>query len=59
MSLNGSHSYAQPKGGALLAWRASGLADTPMDAVRQAREHALELARRRAPRAVLDGLAGA
>ncbi len=59
VSLNGSHSYAQPKGGALLAWRASGLADTPMDAVRQAREHALELARRRAPRAVLDGLAGA
>jgi hypothetical protein len=35
-----------------------GMVATPQEAVRQAREHAAELARRRSPRALLEQLAG-
>ncbi len=58
--VTGSYCYRWPLGGELEGWRPSGpVFVSGPDAVRQAREHALELARRRAPRAVLDRLAGA
>ena len=53
----GAHSYCWGVGNPLEG-RETKVFNTPMDAVRQAREHALELARRRAPRAMLDRLAG-
>ena len=57
--LPGSYCYRWPIGCALEGWRPSGpVFVSGPEAVRQAREHALELARRRAPRAMLDRLAG-